>query len=347
MQLPKADLEAIASLIGPDLLGRLRNKKIFITGGTGFFGRWLLEFLLYANNELALNCSVCVLTRNANRFLEKSPEFRHADKFAFIEGDIVSFKFPDQNFDFIVHAATDADNKLNFESPLLMIDTIANGTRRVLDFCIAHQHARILFLSSGAMYGRQPADLPLISENYLGAPDPLNEHSAYGEGKRMAELLCSVYARKYNLSISIARCFAFVGPLLPLNMHFAVGNFIGNCLRNEDIVIKSDGTTVRSYMYSADLIVWLITILLIGKSNQAYNIGSDQPVSIREIATKVSGHFPNAKDVIVEMEPVAGKLPERYVPLVDKAKRELGLTINFDLDTALSKTVAYYKNQNN
>jgi dTDP-glucose 4,6-dehydratase len=347
MSLPKSDLQAIMSSLQPSLLDNFRNKRLFITGGTGFFGRWLLEFFYFANATSDLNCKVCVLTRDEAKFFNKAPHFATAPAFTFMRGNISSFEFPKGEFDFLIHAATEADTKLNFENPLLMVDTIVSGTRRVLEFAAMQPRLKMIFVSSGAVYGRQPSDMSHISELYAGSPDTMSLHSAYGEAKRMAEFLCNVCASRHNIKLSVARCFAFVGPLLPLDMHFAVGNFIANCLKGQPIIIKGDGTTVRSYMYSADLVIWLLTILVNGKQSEVYNVGSDQTVTIKGVAEKIKNHFSGAKDIIVEMQPSIGRLPERYVPLVEKAKNELALSINFDLDTALLKTVAFYKNINN
>src|SRR5205085_5180473 len=134
---------------------------------------------------------------------------------------------------------------------------------------------------------KQPSSVKYVRENEGFHIDINNPNAAYAEGKRMAELYCSIYHAQHHLPIKIARCFAFVGPYLPLNKHFAIGNFIQDGLSQKDIVLKGDGTPCRSYLYAADLTVWLWTILLQGQNNLPYNVGSDEDLNLAALANMI------------------------------------------------------------
>lgn len=335
-----ADLNHVLAHTG-GLWDDLRNARIFITGGTGFFGCWLLETLAQANRELGLNATALILARNCESFARKAPHLAANPAFEFRAGDVRSFEFPSGAFSHVVHAATDASAALNRDHPLLMVETIAQGTQRALEFARHCGARQFLLTSSGAIYGRQPPELAGLAENYPGGPDCTGVGAAYGEGKRLAELLCAIYAAKHGLETKIARCFAFVGPYLPLHTHFAVGNFLRDGLRGDPIQVQGDGTAIRSYLYAADLAIWLWTILLRGQPGQAYNIGSEAAVSIAELAQIVAARFDPAPPVQIARTAVDGQRPERYVPSTARARAELGLIESIALPDALQRTIQW------
>ena len=319
-----ADLDHVLDHTRP-LWEELRGERLFITGGTGFFGSWLLESFLWANERLQLGASATVLTRSPQAFIAKTPHLALAESVTLLEGDVRNFAFPPGTFSYVIHAATEASAKLNTENPLLMLDTIVEGTRRTLDFASQCGAKKFLLTSSGAVYGKQPSDLTHIPEDYNGAPDPLDPNSAYGQGKRMAEHLCALYARTSSIEMKIARCFAFVGPYLPLDEHFAIGNFIRDGLKGGPIIVKGDGTPLRSYLYAADLAIWLWTILVKGQSLRPYNVGSDESLSIEEIAKQVAAQIPGKINVEIRTITKPDKQVERYVPEIQRIIKELGI----------------------
>ena len=344
-RLPVEDLEHIYQNT-QDIWESFRGKSIFVTGGTGFFGKWLLESFIYVNEKLALNAKITTLTRNPEAFLLEYPFYKeHTNTVQFVKGDILTYDFNlDEKFQFIIHAATAASVSLNKSNPLLMMDTITKGTRNVLDFAITQSLEGILFVSSGAIYGKQPWNHSHINEEDSFKIDINNSNAAYAEGKRIAELYCSTYFEKYNLPIKIARCFAFMGPYLPLDTHFAVGNFINNFINKENIIIKGDGTPLRSYMYASDLSIWLWKILEKGNINSVYNVGSNESISIAGLAKKVLDNNTESLKIVISHPINKGELLQ-YVPSIDKAKIDLGLSVNIDLDTAIKKTKLFYLNK--
>ncbi|MEI7901515.1 MAG: NAD(P)-dependent oxidoreductase [bacterium] len=325
-----------------DLWEELRGQSIFITGGTGFFGCWLLESFAWANDKLNLGAKALVLTRNPDAFRNKAPHLAAHPAIDFHIGDIKSFDYPKGEFSHVIHAATESSATLNDQNPLAMFDTIVNGTRRALDFACHCGARRFLLTSSGAVYGRQPSEITHVSEDYPGAPSCTDPRSAYGEGKRAAELLCAFYHKQHGLEPVIARCFAFVGPYLPLDAHFAIGNFLRDAMNGGPIRVNGDGTPCRSYLYAADLAVWLWTILMRGESGAAYNVGSEHDMSIATVAEAVAAAFMPRPGITIARHPVPDTPTERYVPAVQRATSELGLRVSIGLADAVARTLNFH-----
>ena len=340
-----ADTAALLDRTAPLWRG-LTGARLFVTGGTGFFGVWLLEALLAANRRFALDCRVTVLSRDPDRFAAQAPRLAADPAVALVAGDVLDFPFPAGPLTHVIHAATQASAALNADAPQTMFDVCVEGTRRVLALARERGAARVLFTSSGAVYGRQPPGVDRVPEDFAGGPDPLDPRSAYGEGKRAAEMLCCLAARA-GLPTSIARGFAFVGPHLPLDAHFAIGNFIRDAIGGGPLTIGGDGTPYRSYLYASDLVEWLVTILLEGVPGRAYNVGSEEAVSIRELAGRVARVAATvrgdgvAPEVRVAREPVPGVAAERYVPDCTRARTELGLVPTTSLDEAIRRTMLH------
>ncbi len=326
-----------------ELWSEAQGKSFFITGGTGFFGMWLLESFTHINDTLGLGMRAVVLTRDAAAFARKAPHLAERTDLEFLEGDVRSFPFPDRQFQYVVHAATEASAKLNQEAPDEMLDAIVSGTRRVLDFAAGAAVEKFLLTSSGAVYGQQPSEMTHVPETYNGAPDSLLPGSAYGLGKRVSEHMCAVHAIQHGYGVKIARCFAFVGPHLPLDSHFAIGNFIRNALNREPIRIGGDGTPTRSYLYASDLAVWLWTLLFKGVSGKAYNVGAKFDVTIAQLAETVSRAEGLQIPIEILKKPVPDQPISRYVPDVSYAEQQLGLCEHISLIEGIQKTATWHK----
>ncbi|MFZ0799933.1 MAG: NAD-dependent epimerase/dehydratase family protein [Terriglobales bacterium] len=318
----------------------MRGQRILITGATGFFGCWLLESFAWANHRLNLNARAVALSRHPQTLAQKAPHLASDPAIALHAADVRCDGFPQDRFLHVIHAATAASAALNQQTPLVMFDTIVKGTRRTLDFAAANSARKFLFVSSGAVYGSQPPQLAHLSESFNGGPDPLDPASAYAEGKRSAELLCALAASS-DLDIKIARCFAFVGPYMRLDAHFAIGNFIDDRLHQRPIRVHGDGSAVRSYLYASDLMVWLWTILFKGQSSRAYNVGSEDALNIATLAREVADALPPEVDVNIASAATRGAPVHRYVPCTARAREELGLCAEVPLHDAICRTHAW------
>ncbi|WP_336486656.1 NAD-dependent epimerase/dehydratase family protein [Methylobacterium nigriterrae] len=329
------DLDAALERVESALL-ELNGASLLLTGGTGFFGGWLLALLSHARARLALKFKVTVLSRRPGDYLARAPMHVDLSLVDVVGGDVRDVELPGRRFSHVIHAATDTRADAERE-PMELIGAIIDGTRHVLDVARACGAGRLLYLSSGAVYGAQPHDLAALSETYAGGCDPLDPRAAYGNAKRLAEHMCAIASIGPGPSCVVARCFAFVGPGMPLDGHFAIGNFIGDALAGRRIVVSGDGTPLRSYLYAGDLAAWLIALLVRGNAGEAYNVGSDQPVSIGELARRVGSLIPGAGAVLVKGEPAPGTPRNRYVPSIEKA-RALGLEVWTPLDAAILRT---------
>ncbi len=336
--LPTQDLEHVLSHCSH--WKSLKSGRLFVTGATGFFGMWLLETFAFANERLNLGTQLVALTRNPEAFCAKAPHLAANPAITLHQGDVRHFDFPLGNFSHVIHAGATSSASV---PPLEMLETIIQGTTRTLEFAVASGVKRFLFVSSGAVYGKQPQDLTNIPETYMGAPDTMDPASAYGEGKRVGELLCSIFNNNHDIETVVTRCFAFYGPHLPLNAHFAAGNFIRDALSGGPIHLNGNSNSMRSYLYAADLASWLWTILFQGSPNRVYNIGSDISLNIEELARKVA--LQTDFDPSLIKADKSCEADRNYVSSVNRAWDELGLKSRISLDDGLKKTFLWYKSQ--
>ena len=344
--LSSVDLDLVLSQTR-DLWQEVRGRRVFITGGTGFFGCWLVESFCHVNRALGLGARATVLSRDPAKFAMNCPHLAGDPAITLHAGDVRSFAFPAGEFRFVIHAATEASAKQSAEEPFEMLSTILAGTERILRFAAQCGARKFLLTSSGAVYGRQPPELTHVPESFNGAPDPLVAASVYAEGKRAAELMCVLHqktaaAQGIGFEAKIARCWAFCGPHLPLDTHFAIGNFIGDVLAGRPISIAGDGTPRRSYLYAADLAVWLWTILFRAPALLAINVGSGRDVSILQLAEIVAATLAPSTEIHVAQQTVPDVLPARYVPSVERAERLLGLRETVSLEEAIQRTAAWH-----
>jgi UDP-glucuronate decarboxylase len=318
------------------------DQKWLVTGGTGFFGRALLRHWIA---EAALGVrppAITVLTRSPEYFLKRHPEFFGHEWLRFTQGDILEPLKIDasQFFTHVLHAATDSTLGPQLR-PLERYQQIVDGTRNTLNFAVQCGASRFLLTSSGGVYGSQPQDMEKIPETYNGMPDPLRPEQTYSVAKRVAEHLCALYQEQYGIETVIARCFTFVGQDLPLDVHFAIGNFIRDALKRSEIVVNGDGAPVRSYMDQRDLAIWLTEIMQRGHPGFAYNVGSDQAISIARLAYLVRDTLSPGLSVRISGNPSRSHTRNCYIPSIEKAQTELNLILRYPLTDALLEVGAH------
>lgn len=336
------DLRQIVEALGEDAR-RLSGRDVLLTGGTGFVGSYLLGTLLALNDVgLPEPCRVHAVTRNPARVRARFPEWAGRPDLSLLEGDIRTIRLPSRPWAFIIHAAAPADARQFAADPLGTADTIVEGTRTVLEAASRAPVEGLLFVSSGAVYGTQPADRPWLGEDHAGGPDLSSARSAYAEAKRYAEALCRIIHEQHGVPVAIARPFALLGPYQDANTTSAVVDFIRQALAGDVIRIRDDGRTVRSYCYLADAATALFKILWHRPSGGAFNVGSDlEAVSFVELARRIGAVMGKRVEVLVEGAAPAGILGRRYAPDVTRLAAATGFRPGTTLDEALRRTIAW------
>jgi len=180
----------------------------------------------------------------------------------------------------------------------------------------------------------------------MGGPNPLSVKNVYAEGKRAAEMLGAIANATGVAEVVNARIFAQIGPLLSLDAHFAAGNFVRDALKGGPIVVKGDGTTVRSYQYAADMVAWLLGILLRGEPGTAYNVGSDEDINVADLARLIGGLSGEQIKVVIKGKKNSSTLVDWYVPSVERSTKELGLANTVSLRNGILRTLEWNKNRN-
>jgi len=332
--LPEIDLDIAMTHVGT-AWELLRGQNIFITGGTGFVGKWLLATLKRARQARQLDCKITILSRQPDDFA-RDRSFLDPSWMKMCKGDVRNFIFPQGEHGVVIHAATDVARQSNSKD---MLETCSAGTERVLAFAKQADVKKFHLVSSGAVYGRQPNGMSAIPESYSWGDSATEDLDAYTLGKRQAELLTRNAQSQSECEFTISRCFATVGPMLPLDGRFAIGNFIRDILVGRNIQLASDGTSVRSYLYAADLAGWLWAIILRGRTGAIYNVGSPHAISIYDLAVRVAATLDSTAQVHLgsKMEPSL-----RYVPDISLVSQELGLLQTVDLNRAIQRTASHY-----
>jgi nucleoside-diphosphate-sugar epimerase len=313
----------------------LSNRRIFLTGGTGFVGRTLLDHVAARGDD---STRVTVLSRDPQRFVRLYPHYGRLPWLEFRRGDLAGQAAMAGNFTDVIHAAADTHG---VSDEAQWIDQIVNGTRAMLDLAVRTGARRFLMVSSGAVYGPQPPDLDAIEENFSGAPPIAALSSTYGQAKRVAEQLCTIYYRRHGLETLTARCFAFVGRHIPPRGPYAIGNFIADALdpAQPAIRVNGDGKAVRTYLDGEDLARWLFFILTDGEAGEAYNVGSSQPICMADLATLVATLLAPNKPVEIRGTGQPDSARSIYVPSIRKIAA-LGAVQQWSLEEAILRAAA-------
>jgi UDP-glucuronate decarboxylase len=315
----KEDVALAIARSGADF-SLLRGKRILVTGGTGFFGVWMLTALGQIMEFLGYDLEITVITRDSRAFLGQHAGFNSSKNLCFFDGDIRSIDLTGKSFSHLIHMATTSANEtFSKEQQVNKIDLLYAGTRNLLEQ-LGGDLEGVLFTSSGVVYGAPLADSTFL-ESQLTRPDNLKADSALAYGKLLAEYLVNYFSHEFGYKYNIARCFSFLGQGLPLDIHYAAGNFISDAMNSRPIRILGSGQECRSYMYIGDAIAWLLR-LIVEPTNDAYNLGSESKMTVLELAqlvARVAGR-PEKVEVLGRQLPEGNFKRLFYVPSTKKIR---------------------------
>jgi nucleoside-diphosphate-sugar epimerase len=325
-----------------DSLGVLRNQSVLITGGTGFIGKWVTEAITLLNQDHNFNIKLYIMARNVQEYKEEVPHLAKQPFINLIEQDVRNISTLPDDIRYILHAAGSPDSRKHATKPIKTIDTIYKGTQAALDACLRLPNLnKFVHLSSNTIYGHVGTET--IQENQMGTVDCNSVNVAYTEAKRLAETICAVYRNQQKLPIVIVRPFAFIGPYQGLEKPWAINNFIRDAILGGPIRILGNEETVRSYLYGSDMAFWLLKALANGKSGATYNVGGQEPISLKTLANKVTSNFSQKIDILVRYSKQYPANPSISVPNTTLITNELGAKQLIDFDLALKKTIEWYK----
>lgn len=322
-------------------LDALRGQHVFISGGTGFLGTWLLELIKVLNERHSFGIKVTVYSRQARAFAERWPHLGQMEGVRFQEGDIRYFTELPRDVRYIVHAAALTDRRLLASQPSALAEVNSVGTQRILRAAnLLEDVQKVVLLSSGLVYGAQPWDHPRVDETFAGPMRCNDVNVVYAESKRFAEVIAQSAISETKLPIVTLRPFAFVGPYQSLQLPWAVTDFIRDSFTGGPIRIMGDGTTVRSIMYASDYAFWVLAGLANGRPRETYNIGSPEPVDLASLAKMITQSFTPVPEIRTRLGQ-SGHERNRLVPDVSRAQRDLGVEVTVSLSEAIQKTITW------
>jgi len=334
--LPKSDLDEVL-LNCTDLWDSIRESRLLLLGGTGFIGSWLIATLLNANRELSLGLKLTVLTRDSKRARERFAE-KDLSGTNFVEHDLKSGAEINLGFqDFAIHAATPSVPQPGFLDKSAGVNSTIGGIhligKQVLE---ENPDLRFIHLSSGAVYGQSNSNLFQFFEKDVGFKN--GHRTDYGNLKFHAERLGMSYFAQKREQIGNPRLFSFIGPLLALDQHFAVGNFLLDGLNGHAIEIKGNPQSMRSYMYPTDLVTWLLHILVTPNA-RPLNIGGEETITMFDLASLIASR--TQKQGITILNPNAEI--NCYWPSTQETQKIYKIEQQVSLEDGITRWMAWLK----
>jgi dTDP-glucose 4,6-dehydratase len=330
-------------------LRRLAGKTVLVAGGAGFLPSYLVDSLAHANEQLLEQpCRILSVDNLSTGVAGRLEHLSGRDDVVFLERDLVKGVELDERVDYVVHAASIASPSWYRQRPLETIDVNVVGTRRLLELAREQEVEGFVYLSSSEIYGDPPPDRVPTTEDYWGHVSSTGPRSCYDESKRLAESLCMTYFRLYGVPVKLIRPFNVYGPRLRLDDGRVIPDFLSDALNGRPITLYSDGRVTRSFCYITDFVTALILLLVAAVAGEAYNVGNDREVTIRDVAETVAKlsrdgagiRFANSDDPDYLTDN-----PNRRSPDLRKTKATVDWSPIVGLEEGLRRTYDSYREQ--
>lgn len=299
--------------------GFLYGKTVFVTGATGLIGKQLCLYFLFLNETDDATIKIFALVRDIQKANKVFGDNAQNSSLCFVKGDVLLLPKIDEKIDFVIHGASITQSKIFVQNPVETIDVAVNGTMNVLQFAKDKNVAGAVYLSSMEVFGTTSGECE-VKENDLGYIDILNPRSSYSQSKRLCECLAASFASEFSLPVKIARLTQTLGPGISYNDTRVAAQFARAVMKNNDIVLKTEGKTKRPIVYTRDAISAILKILEKGENGRAYTVANPKTfLTIKETAQMIAQKIAGGKiKVVFDIN-----VPAEYAP-------NLNLNLNID-----------------
>ncbi len=336
------DISEIVERLG-NKINLFSDKKILLTGGTGFLGRYFIEvFNLISENLVSKNLELVILD-NLVSGCNLYDEMSNYPYLKFINHNVIEPFDDDKKYDFIIHAAGIASPFYYKKLPLQTLDVAISGTRNMLDLALKN-NSKFTFFSSSEIYGDpDPREIP-INETYRGNVACQGPRACYDESKRVGETLADIYHNYQNLHTNTIRPFNIYGPGMQENDYRVLPNFARSIKKGNTLKVYGSGRQTRTFCYITDAILGFLLVILEGQSGEAYNIGNSKPeISILDLAREIKSVMGDSVNYEIVDYPNSypGDEPTRRVPDLNKAKEHLNYEPKISLKEGLGRFLTW------
>jgi nucleoside-diphosphate-sugar epimerase len=336
--------DCLSSLkLQPGLVAQLKGQSITVIGGTGFVGTWIAELVAIMNDTFDANISLELLGRSTTLWATKHPHLCRGDIILSAQDVRSPFSLPEQTT-LVIYAAAIADPSIHATDPYKVYQTNVGGIENALHAATRLPLiSRFLNVSSGLAAAGSIAEA--VTERDVGILDFTRIQNMYGQSRRTAESLACIFGAQHRIPITTARAFTFIGPYQSIDAPWAINNFIRDAIYGNNIRIRGDGSTRRSYLYGSDAAVWLLKIAVAGENGDIYNVGGEEVISHSEVAQVLAKLCKNKPDIVFTGQSASLDRKHDFFPDLSLVKSSLDLKQAFNMSLSLERSIQWHSKE--